>query len=169
MSVEMSYRIFPKMFRTVKVQRAVIRQHFSAILSDAIYSGRDHVMLNVESDEAELECLVRTRVGALSVNNIAAVYYIHFSSHENQYMLVCEFLVDSVVFFAYVSVIFAHNLFLGSVSISCYGYRFFYSMLPDDIRRKMLHVNFIESVPHAPPRYCLRDKIIRVCFPFLLR
>lgn len=148
MSVADSYRIFPSRFRTLKVAPSLLQNLFDDILRIHRFDSQHHVLLNVESDESALESLVLQKRDALSTKNISAVYYLHVSEgHQQTKILVAECLVEDTVFFLYVNVVFVYNTYVGLVRVSQYGYRFFFSNLPEDVRACVLRASFYPSVP----------------------
>jgi len=85
----------------------------------------------------------------LSTSNISAVYYLHVSNDTK--VLIAEYLFESIVFFVYVNVMFVHQTYIGVIKISQYGYRFFFNILPEDVRLSIFRLNF---VPPAIQRSC---------------
>lgn len=140
MSVEDSYRIFPNKFHTLKVAPSLLNTLFNDIL--CVYRTEDfhNIMLVVEEDEPDLENLIRQHRNSLHITHISAVYYVHISDSK---ILVAEYLFKNIVFFVYVNVVFVHQTYIGMIKISQYGFRFFFSVLPEDVRRCVLQVSFL--------------------------
>ncbi len=149
MSLTDSYRFFPDSFHTLKVSPSLLRTLFHDILCIHRVEDSHHVLLIAEEDEDSLESMVRRKRDALSTSNISAVYYLHVSNDTK--VLIAEYLFESVVFFVYVNVMFVHQTYIGVIKISQYGYRFFFNILPEDVRLSIFRLNF---VPPAIQRSC---------------
>ena len=147
MSVEDSYRIFPNFFHTLLVAPSLLRKLFNEILCVHRSDDNHHIVLSVESDEPELEKMIYHERGVLDTSKISAVYYMHISEDvQPTKILVAEYLYNDTVFFLYLCVVYVSLTYVGVIRVSQYGYRFFFSSLPEDVRSCMLRNNFIPPI-----------------------